>query len=187
MSLLLRLFRFVVGVAIVAGLTHLAVMQALPGLVMAKILAGFTSDPSASEAARRVTRPPVTDASARMVVMPSPDLLYAACRFDVSQKPVRIKGAIGYDRYWSVALYGARTDMFFVTNDTQQQGKPVDLLLVSASGNASPATVPEGARVIIAPTDTGLMLTRLLVGNDEASRAKALAAREQIDCQVYSD
>lgn len=187
MSFLSRLVRSIIAIVVIAVLTHIAGIYAVPSLVMSKILNSFSSDPSAATPEQRVTRPPITDAEARRVVMPSPDLLYTTCRFDVSRQPVRISGAFTYDRYWSLALYGARTDMFYVTNDKQQNGAPVDLLLVSAKGDASPKSVPEGVRVIIAPTDHGMMLMRMLVGYDEASRAKALAARQTVDCKSFAD
>ena len=37
--------------------------------------------------------------------------------------------------YWSIALYGANSDNFFVLNDGKANGAPVDLWLVSEGAN----------------------------------------------------
>ena len=77
---------------------------------------------------------PVT-ASSRDIVLPSPDLLYSVCVFDVSQGPVRVTANPQLKSYWSVALYAANSDNFFVINDRKAGDKPVDLWLVSEGAN----------------------------------------------------
>ena len=88
----------------------------------------------------------MTDHTARRVVMPSPDLLYATCRMDLSQGPLRIQADPKTPRYWSIALYASNSDNFFVLNDRQANGQPVDLWLVGPHSPVATDTGPAGAR-----------------------------------------
>ncbi len=51
----------------------------------------------------------ITDRS-RKVVRPSPNLIYSACGFDLSESPLRIKAIIPDDTYWSVSMFALNTD-----------------------------------------------------------------------------
>ena len=143
--------------AAVALLTHVLVVWAIPYVI------------------------PMTDAPSRRVVMPSPDLLYALCPFDVRQQPFRIQADPHPPGYWSIALYAANSDNFFVLNDRQAAGAPVDLVLVGPeTGKAS--ALPAGAKVVTAPSGRGLLLMRVLVGDYAAEREAVEAARRSLRC-----
>ena len=91
------------------GLGYVTIMAAV-------IMAALSMSRPAEERGTGPLFPPMTDASQRRVVMPSPDLLYATCAFDVRQRPLRIQADPKLPGYWSIALYAANSDNFFVLN-----------------------------------------------------------------------
>jgi uncharacterized membrane protein len=168
--------------AALAVLTHLLVVWALPWAIMAALSAAA---PAEGRGPGVVYFPPMTDHTQRRVVLPSPDLLYATCAFDVRRQPLRIQADPRLPGYWSIALYAANSDNFFVLNDRQAAGAPVDLLLV-APGAPAPAGLPAGARVVTASSGRGLLLMRVLVGDDAAERLAVEAARRTLRCTPWA-
>jgi len=104
-----------------------------------------------------------TTSDNRMVVKPSPDLVYSILLYDVSRQPIRFKALVPTDAYWSVAFYADNTDNYYVINDQQVQSNPVNILLLK---KGSP--VPEGETSIIvnSPSNRGIMLVRYLLTAD---------------------
>jgi uncharacterized membrane protein len=176
--------RLLTVLAIAAGV-HLLVVWALPRVIMHKVLNTSPQDLGAKPGSTaNVYFPPMTDASQRRIVMPSPDLLYATCVFDVATRPVRIRADPRLPGYWSVALYAANSDNFFVVNDRQLAGKPLDLALVRAQGTLAGAQLPAGARVVDVPSDRGLVLMRVLVADYAADQAVLEPARRTLRCEA---
>ncbi len=106
------------------------------------------------------------EATARTVVRPSPDLLYTACVFDLSNGPLRITAPVP-DSYLSVSGFAADTSNFFAINDsaatTAADGaRTLDLLLNYGTPNA----VPDGARLVQVSSERGLILFRMLIPNE---------------------
>ncbi|NBO74172.1 MAG: DUF1254 domain-containing protein [Gammaproteobacteria bacterium] len=170
-----------VVIAVVLGIAvHALTVWALPRLIMDRIITlggGDAQAQSGSRASSGVYLPPPTDHTQRRIVMPSPDLLYATCAFDLREGPLRIRMASGYPRYWSIALYASSTDNFFVVNDRKTAGQDIDLTLVGPrqADTASPGEV-------ISPTERGFLLLRLLVNDDPEVRAAAEATRRTLRC-----
>ena len=159
------------AVLAIAALVHLAAVWAVPRLIMHRLMTGLAAA-GADNAALRPPRP--TDA-ARSVVMPSPDLLYAICRYDVSKRPLRIAARVPAS-YWSVALFADNSDNFFTLDDRAAGEGPVELVLAAQGARVA---APAGARVIAAPSDTGVVLFRLFVPNEKALPALAAAQQEE--------
>jgi len=132
MTVTVRWLRRAAGLLAIAATVHLLAVWAVPRLIMRKVLATTPAQLGSADSAAQVYFPPMTDATQRRIVMPSPDLLYAACIFDVSRRPMRIRADLGLTVYWSVAGYSANSDNFFVVNDRQLGGRPLDLLIVGA-------------------------------------------------------
>ena len=162
-----------------AVLVHLFAIWALPRGIMWVLMHG----PMATHLNmhNQAAFPPPVTAQSRSVVLPSPDLLYSVCVFDVSLGPVRVMANPALPSYWSVALYAANSDNFFVVNDRQTDGKPVDLLLVSGHQTSSTVASPD-SRVIVTPSDTGFLLMRVLTGNYDAEKAIVEPARRTLTC-----
>ena len=124
---------------------------------------------------------PRATAEARTIVRPSPDMLYTACVFDISGRPLHVTAPV-QDSYVSVSGFDAKTNNFFSVNDSAvvpgADGlKRFDLVIARTE-----ITVPPGAKLIVAPTDRGLILFRSLVTREEKLPA-LLQFQKQQDCR----
>ncbi len=167
------------GALALALACHALTVWALPRVIMQRVMGG----PAGIERAGDVFLPPMTDHHQRRIVMPSPDLLYALCLFDLRERALRIRAEPKLARYWSIALYAANSDNFFVLNDRQAAGAPVDLVL-TAPGMTTPQ-LPAGVRRVTAPGTRGLLLMRVLVGDYAAEREAVEAARRTLKCEAF--
>jgi uncharacterized membrane protein len=106
------------------------------------------------------------DSSARAVVRPSPDILYAACPYDLSKGPLRVAAPVPHASYWSVSAFDSATNNFFVKNDRQIAGNSVELILVKR-GQAWPKLDNALERIILfSPSERGLVLIRAVIDDD---------------------
>lgn len=157
-----------------AAVVHVGVVWAIPRVIMSVVVRGMTERGGVNAA----QFPPRADATSRAIVRPSPDLLYAACAFDLGDGPLRLTAEIPAAGYWSLSLFAANTDNFFVVNDRTAGGPRVDVVLVRAGASV---TAPPGARVVESPSARGVVLTRTLVDREE--RVSELdAARRTFRC-----
>jgi uncharacterized membrane protein len=163
-----------------AILVHLAAVWAAPRLIMQVLMHGPMA--KAMNMQNQAAFPPPVTALSRTVVMPSPDLLYSVCVFDVAAGPVRISANPNLKSYWSIALYAANSDNFFVINDRKSGDRPVDIWLVSGGGTANAGPIPVGAQVVVAPSKTGFLLMRVLTGDYEAEKHIIEPARHTLTC-----
>lgn len=169
------------GHCIVAGLLalglHLASIWAYPRLVMYKLV----NEVPVASASDRAYFPPATDHTQRRIVMPSPDLLYATCGYDLSQGALDVSADPQLPGYWSLAGYADNTDNFFVVNDRRAAGQAVSLRLLPPGRPVPPS---DSARPgVVAPSMRGLLLMRVLVTQDVAAAALD-AARRTLSCSV---
>ena len=147
-----------------AALSNLVTVAALPRLINSYVMHRI----AALAGGYNVALPaPRANAGTRTVVRPSPDLLYTACVFDVSEHPLRVSAPV-QNSYVSISGFAADTSNFFAINDAvlkpDADGRKHFELIVTrgAAPDASP-----GARMIIASSDKGLILFRSLI-TDEA-------------------
>jgi uncharacterized membrane protein len=163
-----------------AVLVHVAAVWGAPRLIMQVLINGAKAQATLGK--NQTYFPAPVTASTRDIVLPSPDLLYSVCVFDVRQGPVRVTAHPQLTTYWSVALYAANSDNFFVINDRKAAGKPVDLWLVSENANGPSPPVPEGSTVVLTPSHQVFLLMRVLTGNYEAEKAVVEPARRTLNC-----
>lgn len=165
--------------ALVAAAVHAVAVWALPHAIMARVLqlAGADADPRSG-----IYLAPPIDHTQRRIVMPSPDLLYASCVWDLARGPVRVQASPQLKSYWSLALYASNSDNVFVFSDRESADGAVDLLLV-AEGERSPAAAP-GQRVVSVPSRRGLLLMRLLLDGTPEQMRQAEQARQTLRCGV---
>lgn len=109
----------------------------------------------------------------RAIVRPSPDFAYAACPYDLRDGPLIIQVA-PWDAYWSLSLYAANSDNFFVIDDREAPKDGVTLALVR-QGRAAP---DEPAQVVESPSRRGIALIRRLAPSVASFNAAARVARE---------
>ncbi len=158
----------------VAALVHMAALYALPRRIMARALARM----GAQNTMHFAKRP---DETSRVVVRPSPDLLYSACPFDLSKGPLKITAHVPHSTYWSVSGFDAATNNFFVRNDQQIPGDSIEIITLRP-GMPIPTLDAAPERVILfAPTNKGLFLIRILI-NDEKDLPALDALRRQATC-----
>jgi uncharacterized membrane protein len=182
MSARKALLVFVLLVPLFNLLTVLALPTAVNWLVMRRIatqgMAQASAPASSPEAAgrqatvmarqgRNIALPaPPADANTRTVVRLSPDLLYTACVFDLSGGQLHLSAPVP-PGYLSISGFAANTDNFFAVNDSDARvdadGRHrLDLLLTADA--RTPA--PPGMRVVVAPSQRGLVLFRTLIPDE---------------------
>lgn len=160
--------KYVLGALIIAALVHFAAIFAVPRVMMNVAMERLgATGVNVWRLSDRVT------AASRWVVRPSPDFAYSACVFDLSQGPVIIT-ATPWDDYWSLSLYGANSDNFFVIDDREAHyGAEITLIPPGAAH-------PEGASMVVeSPSARGIALIRRLAPTPSAyDAAKAVAAED---------
>ncbi|MBY0279199.1 DUF1254 domain-containing protein [Candidatus Binatia bacterium] len=170
--------RWLLLALVVAVVAHVSTVWLLPRVIM-RIA---TNAMAAREGHNRAVFPPRADETARTIVRPSPDLLYAGCAFDLASGPVRLRAVVPKDTYWSLSMFGANTDNFFVVNDRVAQGGAVDLVLAPPGAKVA---LPAGATLVEAPSMRGIVLTRTLIAS--AARLGELdEARRHFTCAPLS-
>jgi uncharacterized membrane protein len=171
---------------LLAATVHGLAVWALPRVVMHGAMSRLVPANGADKDERvRVFYPPLTTAAARQIVLPSPDLAYALCVYDLSQGPVDVDAALDWPGYWSVALYADNTDNYLVRNDRVASTRPVHWRLVlredAAAATALAATVA-GRELVVAPSARGLLLMRVLVADRQQDVAAAAQAQRSLHC-----
>jgi uncharacterized membrane protein len=153
----------------VAVLTHLVVVNALPGALMGAAIERLSQDRfNAWRFTDRVT--PLS----RGIVRPSPDFAYSVCPYDLSRGPVSLQTA-AWDDYWSLSLYADNSDNFHVVND-KDAPHGADLTLI-APGAALPDVLTP---VVGSPSLRGIALLRRLAPSIDRYNAAARAAQGDV-------
>jgi uncharacterized membrane protein len=171
---MMRMLPWTLATLALAALVHLAAVWAVPRVIMAEVMRRMADQGGVNAA----WFPPRPDATSRAVVRPSPDLLYATCAFDLRDGPLQLSAEVPEGSYWSLSLFAANTDNFFVVNDLTAGGSHVDVVLVEAG---TPPPPQAGARVVESPSRRGVAMTRTLI--DREDREPALdAVRRTFRC-----
>ena len=106
----------------------------------------------------------------------SPDLIYSACPFDLSDGPLHITAPVP-GSYMSVSCYAINTDNFYVKNDLQVDRR-FNIILIGPD-TADPGIAD--AEVVRSPSMTGGILFRYFVGNgDQVQEVEAMRQRISI-------
>jgi uncharacterized membrane protein len=173
-----RSWKWIAATLLVAAVVHGASVFYLPRFVMLRTMAGITKLAGINTI---MHAPPATSRS-RGVVRPSPDLLYSICVYDLSAADgaVRVSTHDMPETYWSVSVFDADTNNFYVLNDRQAKTGAADFILMPRGKSAEASRLP----VVAAPTNRGIVLLRTLV-NDETHIAGIDAARHNAACEPY--
>lgn len=146
----------------------------LPSLIMSSLM----SRVAAMGGVNQPVRPPLPDEKSRSVVLPSPDLAYVICAYDLSNGPLTVTFAPPALPYWSVAAYAGNTDNFLVVNDRAMPGGGA-FVLGLADGH-TPDTI-DGKRFVAAPGARGVVLFRGLIANRDPALLKQV--QDSVACQ----
>lgn len=145
------------AIIVVAVIVNVVLVLRIPTDIMEVTLTERFNYPSN----QWVFAPPAT-AERRTIVRPSPDLLYSLLLYDVSNYPLRLTAVIP-DNYWSISGFAMNTDNFFAINDRQAKSTPIEVVLVRKGMTYQDSTGK--VRVIVAPTDRGIILIRTVITN----------------------
>ncbi|MBN2160329.1 MAG: DUF1254 domain-containing protein [Spirochaetes bacterium] len=137
-----------------AAAIHVALVAWFPSLLMMAAHRGILSR---AGGANVVVHNPPTTAENNPIVNSSPDILYSACAFDLSNGPVRFIAAVP-GSYWSVSGYDSETNNFFSLNNEEAGARNIDLVLTGPEASALP-----GGRMVRSPSVRGVVLFRTLV------------------------
>lgn len=161
------------GTVALAAVFHILTIFGLPYGIMDRAMAGIANQ---AGGVNKAVYPDRATAASRGIVRPSPDLLYTACVYDVSEQPVKLTSPVP-DTYWSLSTFASNTDNFFVVNDRQVKSGRIEIIL-AADGNTK---TEKGIPVVVTPSTKGIVLFRSLVTSEEA-RAEIDAMRRQSNC-----
>jgi uncharacterized membrane protein len=115
---------------------------------------------------------PRTTKDSRAVVRPSPDLAYSTCVYDLSKGPVLVSAAPTPGQgYVSLSVFAANTDNVAVFDTTQL---PQGIRFVLAREGQK---TPVGEKVVISPSNRGIVLDRRLAANADLFAAADQARR----------
>ncbi len=160
---------FWVAVAIAVG-AHLALVHAVPRVLMEAATERLSGGRlNAWVVAERVTP------QSRQIVRPSPDFAYSACAYDLSRGPVSIRVA-PWEQYWSLSLYAANSDNYYVVDDREaRQGRNILL------ARRRPRDADDGGAVFVkSPSARGIALIRRLAPTVEAHAAAVRTAQGDV-------
>lgn len=168
------LFRILATLAL-AAVFHVLTVRAVPTLTMIDL---GRKGKDMGRIVNVLYHQPRVTADSRVVVRPSPDLLYSVCAYDVSKAPLRISASVP-DTYWSLSFFASNTDNFFVTNDREVKTNPVDILLV---GPGTSYKNPGNLQVVASPSTRGVALIRILI-TDEDTIEELTQIQRQASCR----
>ena len=168
-----NVWTLVLTTLLVAVVVHVASVWALPRVIMWRTIDRISA--AGMNEIRFGKRP---DATARGVVRPSPDLLYGTCPYDLSAGSLAVDAVVPKGTYWSVSMFDAATDNFYVKNDRQAKGGRVHIQLVR-----DPAPPMKGYEQVVSPTTRGLVLFRTLI-NDDKKLAEIDKSRRNARCRL---
>ena len=116
---------------------------------------------------------------ARQIVMPSPDLVYSSCVYDLAKGPLRMAGTLPpAGHYWSLSLYAHNTDNYFVLNDRELQDRRFDVTVYPPS-----AAVAENNAAVKSPSTTGIALIRMIQRRED-DLAIIQASQQSTTCRI---
>jgi uncharacterized membrane protein len=167
------LLKWLAVMAVVGGITHLAVIFAAPYVLMAGAMHKLGGG---GRAVNQFVFAPRTTEASRAIVRPSPDLAYGVCVYDLSKGPLRVHAAPWGD-YMSISVFQANSDNIFVLND-RQAPTGVDFVLATKDQQT-----PAGAKVVISSSAKGVILDRRLAPTQDRF-IQADAARRGDVCQT---
>ncbi len=169
----MNLGKYVLGALVIAALVHFAAIFAMPRVLMNVAMERIgAAGVNAWHTSGRVT------AASRQIVRPSPDFAYSACVFDLSEGPIIIT-ATPWSDYWSLSLYGANSDNFFVIDDREaRSGAEITLV---RRGTTPPDDAP---MVVESPSAHGIALIRRLAPSPSSYEAAARTASEDVCASV---
>lgn len=162
--------RYVWAALVVAVVVHFGLIHVAPRIMMNAAIERIGAEGyNVWRSAPRIT------AAAREIPRPSPDFAYFACAYDLDEGPLSIRAA-PWAGYWSLSLYAANSDNYYVIDD-RETDYDARITLVRA-GRRPP---DDALNVVFSPSRRGIALIRRLAP-DVASHAVATATAQGDVC-----
>ncbi len=170
---------------VLAGLIHIVAVLTLPSLAPKNAQARLAA---LGPANTMIVLPPASPGKQALPMM-APDVLYAFCRFDLTNGPVRLNATIA-DDLWLFGLYSDEGDNFYAVAGADLKKHAVKFVIVAPdqtveeSGVDSPETSDE-ILVVNSPVTEGIAMIRApLKGPSRAQRAAE--ALKATSCEPYA-
>jgi len=167
--------KYVWAALAIAVLSHLALINAVPN-----VLTGVAISRLGEAGVNQWHMAPRVTEASRTIVRPAPDFAYSVCAYDLARGPLRLRVA-DWDQYWSLSLYGANSDNFFVLDDREVRGDAEIILM--RQGRAAP---DHAEQVVQSPSSKGIALIRRLAPTLEAYNAAARVAADDV-CAPFTN
>ncbi len=162
------LFYWLIASALLAVVVHLFIVIFVPGVDTGQKMAQFTSAAAVNEFHQIDRVSPQT-----LLNEADPDLAYAFCTYDISDKALEIEAHIP-PTYWSVSIYTNTADNIYTLNDTQAGVETIKLLLARDGEEVDLANGigqrDENTILIRSPSTEGLILFRAYIGDGSLDR-----------------
>jgi uncharacterized membrane protein len=167
-------------VAVAGTAAHFLTIVAIPKIVMGQVLKKI----AAQDSWNVLRHPKPADETERVVVMPSPDLLYSICAYDLSKGPLELKTELPPGTLWSLTAYDAWTNNYF-TDDDRRVSAPQRHYVIALEEHApqveSMAMDDSHLHLIYSSTTRGLLLIRTVI-NQEQRLGELDAIRRKASC-----
>jgi uncharacterized membrane protein len=159
---------WIVFTLLLAAIVHVGTIIAIPYVIGIRLRSLGESN--------ALLHAPKPSANYNPVRRASPDMIYTAYPFDLSDGPLHISAPVPTSElYMSVSCFALNTDTIYVKNDRQVDGA-FDFVLL---GPDTPAPAIDDAELVRSPTTTGGIIFRYFVG-DGARQGEIEAIRQQI-------
>jgi len=104
------------------------------------------------------------DASFRKIVRPSPDILYSACVYDISELDLLIEAKVPNFTYWSAAFYSMGTDNYYTINNRAVH-ENITIILTTSKEKCSSLKNARGVICVVSPSARGIVIFRIFIPN----------------------
>jgi uncharacterized membrane protein len=160
---------YVALVLVIAGLTHLMVLLAIPAVAERDAYARVEA---LGPPFKTWTLPPASP-QAHTFPLLDPAVASAVCRFDLAGGPVRARAPLGRADFASLSFHSRRGVAFYALTDRAATKGRMDALIVTAEQlrilvSHDDEDNPTDDLRIVSPTQTGFVMTRVLSASQDA-------------------
>ncbi len=151
-----NIFAIIISTFVTLGLIVLLI-QATPSYLMKNRIKVYVQE---AGDVNQFYHQQLPDASFEAFVSPSPDLLYSYLVFDISKAALLVEFPIHND-FWVNQMVDDNTDSFAYVSYETAENRPIKIVLFNH--NSPKFEAPDDAKLIEAPSETGVFLLRYLV------------------------
>ncbi len=149
---------FIIITLILSAIFHVATIKAIPYVVMTVAKKKLMEREKIG--VNEVAYKDLITEDERVVIRPSPDLLYSGMIFDVSKAPLMVSASVEEGKYWALNFYDMETNNFGIFDDRKITDGDFKIILAHKDAEIKN---PQGYKVLRSPDSTGVMLNRIVV------------------------